>query len=454
MNMPDLSPQSSPLISRFKRAYRYSELRKLQLWLKGKTLHWSLFLILACFTLGGLLVYHHYLYSHLYAVRIDGVEVGLVRDPGEVEQFLYDLTCKSSSFYQMELSPEQEITLIREHRPGEADNIELTKEALRQKLCFIADAVMVTVDGAPVAPVSTPEEVGQVVEQVCRAFESENEQVELVDVELAEEIAGQKCTVSPEQVYTAEEIASLLTRQEYDPELFLYSRELIASRFGRNELDDEAGVAVPAVHVRSVEKITVEERIPFSTVYTSSNSIYRGESRVASPGKDGLQAVTYRVTRENGVEQSREAVSKRVITEPAARVVERGTRLRFAWPVAGGGRITQRFHGRHRGIDIAASPNTSILAAESGVVVRSAWGRSQGNYIVINHGSYYTVYLHNNANLVSAGQRVSRGQSIARLGSTGKSTGPHLHFEVRRSAGSNWGGWYTHPAINPLQFFR
>ena len=57
------------------------------------------------------------------------------------------------------------------------------KEALRQKLCFIADAVMVTVDGAPVAPVSTPEEVGQVVEQVCRAFESENEQVELVDVE-------------------------------------------------------------------------------------------------------------------------------------------------------------------------------------------------------------------------------------------------------------------------------
>jgi len=56
-------------------------------------------------------------------------------------------------------------------------------------------------------------------------------------------------------------------------------------RFGRNELDDEAGVAVPAVHVRSVEKITVEERIPFSTVYTSSNSIYRGEQSSCFPGQ-------------------------------------------------------------------------------------------------------------------------------------------------------------------------
>ncbi len=83
----------------------------------------------------------------------------------------------------------------------------------------------------------------------------------------------------------------------------------------------------------------------------------------------------------------------------------------------------------------------------------AGWGSSQGNYIVIYHGGYYTLYLHNNVNLVSAGQKVSRGQVIARLGSTGNSTGPHLHFEIRRSIGPNWGGWYVHPAVNPLQFY-
>lgn len=453
MGMPGLSPQRKPFISRLKRAYRHSKLIKLQRWLKGKTLHWSLYLVLSCLALGGLLRFHYYLYCHLYAVRMDGIEVGLVRDPGEVEQFLDDLTCKCSSLYQMELFPEQEITLTREYRPDEPDDIQMTRDALMQRLSFLTDAVMVTVDGTPVAPVSTAEGVDRIIEAVCLAFVSDDERVELLDVELLEEISGEKCTVPPEQVYTSEDIASLLTRQKHAPEMLVASRDLVISRFGRNEPDNEAGLAVPAVHVRSVEQITVEERIPFATSYTSTDKMYAGESRVVSPGEYGLQEITYRVTRENGVEQSREAVSSSVITEPVTQVVERGTLRRFAWPVAGGGRINQRFHAGHRGIDIGAPLNTSILAAESGVVVRSSRGSSQGNYIIINHGGYYTLYLHNNVNLVSAGQRVSRGQTIARLGSTGHSTGPHLHFEIRRSIGSSWGGWYTHPAINPLQFY-
>ncbi len=450
--MPEVPSQRKTPFSRLKRIYQRSELMKLKRWLKGKTLHWSLYLVFTCLVLGGLLQLQYYLYSHLYAVRLEGVEIGLVRDAGEVEQFLEELTCSCSSLYGMELYPEQEITLSREYRPGEVEDLRQTTDALMQQLTFLTDAILVTVDGSPVAPVAAMNGVDMVVEGLCSAFVSEDEGVVLMDVKLLEEIAGEKCTVSPEQVYASEEIVSLLTGQRNDPEMLLASRAMIASRFGRSELEDEEP-AVPAVHVRSIEKVTVKEQIPFATEYLSSDKMYAGESRVVSQGEHGLQEATYLVSSENGVEQSRETVSTKVITEPVAQVVERGTLKRFAWPVAGGGRITQRFHGGHTGIDIAAPMNTSVFAAESGVVVVSGWGSGQGNYIVINHGSHYTLYLHNNANLVSVGQKVSRGQTIARLGSTGRSTGPHLHFEIRRSVGSNWGGWYTHPALNPLQFY-
>lgn len=448
--MPDLASSIKLFRSRLKRAYRHSELARLQRWLKGKTLHWSLYLLLSGLVLGGVLYFHHYRYSHLYAVRIDGTEVGAVRSAEKIEQFLEDLTAKCSSFYQMELYPEQEITLVREYRPNEVDSTEAVRKALRQRLSFLTDAVMVTVDGVSVAPVSTAEGVKRVEEAVCLSFVSSSAQVELLELELCEKISGRCCTVSPELVYTPGEVAFLLTREKPEPDLLVASRETLPSRDGVNRLEGRIG---PEVHVKSVEQITVEEEVPFTTSYTYSDKMYLGESREAIPGENGLQMSTYRVTRENGVEQSRETVSNTVVVEPVTRVVEKGTLKRFGWPVAGGGKITQRFHNGHRGIDIAAALNTSVLAAESGVVVVSSWGSSQGNYIVIRHDAYFTVYLHNCKNLVSVGQRVSRGQTIARLGSTGNSTGPHLHFEIRRRTGYYWGGWCTHPAINPLQFY-
>lgn len=451
--MPDTSSQKKSKAALFARNPLYRELIKLRRRLRGKTLHWSLYLFCSCLVLGGLLQLHNYLYCHLYAVSFDGTEIGLARDPGEVEQLLEELTCRCGTFYGMEIYPAQEITLNREYRPDEREDIQALRETMMQRLTFLTDAVMVTVDGSPVAPVSTMNGVERVAEELCSAFVCEDEGVEMLDVHLLEEIAGEECTVPPEQVYSPERIASVLTEQDPDPGLLLASREIIASRYGRSVLGRGSGSSVPEVHVQSVEKITVEERIPCDTAYISSDRMYLGESRVVSEGVDGLREATYRITRENGVETARETLSSKVITEPEARVVERGTLRKFAWPVAGGGRISQRFHAGHRAIDIAAPLNTSILAAESGVVVVNGWGSSQGNYIVINHGAYYTLYLHNNANLVSVGQRVSRGQTIARLGSTGHSTGPHLHFEIRRSIGSSWSGWYIHPAIDPLQFF-
>lgn len=122
---------------------------------------------------------------------------------------------------------------------------------------------------------------------------------------------------------------------------------------------------------------------------------------------------------------------------------ERKTSAPNFFPTSGG-TITSGFGGRanpfnysrrenHPGIDIAGDYGYPIYAAGSGYVMQSEWYYGYGNYIKINHGyGYTTAYGHMSALLVSAGEKVKKGQLIGRMGSTGYSTGPHLHFELRK----------------------
>jgi len=112
------------------------------------------------------------------------------------------------------------------------------------------------------------------------------------------------------------------------------------------------------------------------------------------------------------------------------------------WPLRG--RIASTFGWRvhpilrykkyHNGLDIAVPSGTNVKAVDHGIVVVCGWQGGYGNYIAIKHGNgISSCYGHNSKLLVKNGQRVSKGQVIARAGSTGLSTGPHLHFEIRRN---------------------
>lgn len=124
--------------------------------------------------------------------------------------------------------------------------------------------------------------------------------------------------------------------------------------------------------------------------------------------------------------------------------------ISFKWPCPSSGRISSGFGIRtsptkgassnHQGIDIPASTGAAITAAASGTVVISTYSYSAGNYIMISHGGgVYTVYMHCSQILASEGQTVKQGQTIAKVGSTGYSTGSHLHFGIRS------GGRYVNP---------
>ena len=118
---------------------------------------------------------------------------------------------------------------------------------------------------------------------------------------------------------------------------------------------------------------------------------------------------------------------------------------RYIWPVPGHGRISSGWGDgrRHNGIDIAAPKGTKIVAAADGVVVSAnssnRWGSGWGYYVKINHGNgYETIYAHLSSVSVSVGQSVKAGQEVGKMGSTGRSTGNHLHFGTSKN-----GRWYN-----------
>ncbi len=133
----------------------------------------------------------------------------------------------------------------------------------------------------------------------------------------------------------------------------------------------------------------------------------------------------------------------RVATTPDAGAVSAtGT---FVWPAAG--RITQGYRFYHKAVDIANRAGGNILAGDAGTVTVAGWpdGYGYGNRVVIDHGNgYQTLYAHLSVIQVSSGQRVNRGDVIGQMGNTGRSTGTHLHFEIRQ------GG----VLLNPLGFLN
>jgi murein DD-endopeptidase MepM/ murein hydrolase activator NlpD len=109
----------------------------------------------------------------------------------------------------------------------------------------------------------------------------------------------------------------------------------------------------------------------------------------------------------------------------------------FIWPVPSTKRISSYFGSRrgrhHDGIDIPAKSGTSIIASADGKVMHSGWMRGYGRVVIVKHpGGHHTVYAHNSKNIVKKGHKVSQGQVIAKVGSSGRSSGPHLHFEIRK----------------------
>lgn len=199
---------------------------------------------------------------------------------------------------------------------------------------------------------------------------------------------------------------------------------------------------VPLITVVATRQVTVDEETPYAVEVKKDDSMFSGEKKVVQKGVPGQRTVTYLITRENGLETGREICWQNIISEPINEVVVKGSQTmlasrggsaRMSWPCSGG--IVSPFGLRggrmHEGIDLGAAYGSRVSAAAGGTVIAAGWEGGYGKTVDLSHGGgVVTRYAHLSSINVSAGQRVERGQLIGLVGSTGNSTGPHLHFEV------------------------
>ncbi|MBQ7124388.1 MAG: peptidoglycan DD-metalloendopeptidase family protein [Oscillospiraceae bacterium] len=208
--------------------------------------------------------------------------------------------------------------------------------------------------------------------------------------------------------------------------------------------------SVSFLTVTSTRREVYTEEVPYPVNVTKSDKYYNTYSKITKKGVPGEQLVTAFVTYEDGVAVSKQVLATEIITEPIAaeKVVgtknpiysvgnSSGTSKGFIWPTnKAGARVSCEIWGYrgHTGMDITGTGKGSpIYASAAGKVVKVKWGSSgYGYHIIIDHGGgIQTLYAHCSNMYVKVGQYVNQGDVIAAMGSTGNSTGTHLHFEIR-----------------------
>lgn len=218
-----------------------------------------------------------------------------------------------------------------------------------------------------------------------------------------------------------------------------------------------------------VEMYTVEDKISkYKTIYEYDENQYVGYEKVKQKGENGLERVSQRLKIENGITVYVDPKGKETLKQTKDQVIVKGEKAipnvgdlgDWAWPSESGWTNASGYSWRihpvtgvrtfHEGIDIAGTGyNSDIYAANNGTVTTRKYSSTYGYYIVINHNNgYYTLYAHMNkfASGISVGDTVSKGQLIGYVGSTGVSTGPHIHFEVWKNC--------HHCIINPMSLYR
>ncbi len=201
---------------------------------------------------------------------------------------------------------------------------------------------------------------------------------------------------------------------------------------------------VPILSVRTVIKETYTKDIPFEEELLKDETLYENTSAIQQAGIMGKEKLTDEVTKINGEETSRKSLKIEEISKPVKQIKRVGTKKRplttgsgtFLRPTVGSlsSRYGSRWGRTHTGIDIQGAYGTPIMAADGGVVTFAGWEDGYGNYIIINHeNGYQTAYAHCSTLSKKVGDRVKKGETIAKMGNSGRVTGTHLHFEVKKN---------------------
>ncbi|WP_339060779.1 peptidoglycan DD-metalloendopeptidase family protein [Tepidibacillus marianensis] len=426
----------------------------------------------------------------LYHVYADGKLVGTVNSKNVIEEWKKDQLEKAQTTYNLKsIASSNKITYQEETIFKGQFNNEETVKSLNHIFHIEANGTAIVINGKKVGVVKDKATADQILERIKQGYSPKVEKgkvkaaslngsdVKVEGVSIKEKVNISQVSVSPDEVMTEEQFLKLVKQGTLEQKKYKVQDKdtisEIANKHGLTtkqlyqlnpdlsgeliHIGDELNVTAvkPLLTVLVKETVVQQEAIPYTTQYQNDSSMYKNQLRTTQTGKNGSKTVTYEVYTENGVQTQRKVLNEKIVTKPVDQIIKRGTKVApsrgsgsLTWP-AFGGIISSPFGGRwgrmHEGIDISGVSNHSIKAADSGVISFTGWKNGYGNTTIINHNNgMQTWYAHQSEILVSVGTRVDKGQVIGVMGSTGRSTGTHLHFEVHVGGGVR----------NPLNYVR
>ena len=455
-------------------------------------------LMAATFTLGFANADAKDSFKEIYHLYNGDEYIGAVSNEEMIKEIIAAKKQEASNQYKdMVVDVGSNITVIPEQVFTAAANDSETAKKLENALAVEAEAQAITVNGEAVAYVKDADEYEKtmnllklqyVTQQELDALNngsstalvplSQNNQTHITEISFKETITKEKVKIDPAKILTAEKAAELLLSGTLEKETYnvqqgdvlgsiakahnISIKELLGLNPGLTEtsvlnIGQPLNVTVekPLVTVKVVMEKFKVEKIDFKNIIEEDAAMLKGESKVKQEGKAGQKEVLYTITSENGVRTDKQVTKEVVTAEPVDYIKVVGTKVipsrgtgTFVWPAVGGyisSNMGARWGAQHRGIDIARPSNYTIKASDNGVVTFTGWDGTYGNKIVVNHNNgYETIYAHLSSITVSVGQVVGQGAKIGIMGSTGNSTGTHLHFEVHKNGS----------LINPLSVLQ
>lgn len=345
-------------------------------------------------------------YMMSYAVKINGETVGTTRNLYAIREAVTKTEERLTDTLGYEYSIDTEVMPVFATQVMDAQELE---EEIIHSIPDVELLWVINVNGEIVGACGTKEEADTILSGIMDKYITES----TVTVEFLQEVTVTEAYVSCDTLKDTDEITRLLTE-------------------------------ILSVHTTAEE--TEHRVIPCDVEYYDTSELYEGEYQVTRDGTDMEQMVTVSVDYLNGNEILRTEIASETIVEAVSQQVARGTTERpptasygvYIWPAEGvissdfGYRTVSVGSSDHKGIDIAGEADSDIVAADGGEVIFAGDGGGYGNLVKIRHDNgAVTYYGHCSSLAVSEGERVARGQVIAYMGTTGVSTGVHLHFEVR-----------------------
>ncbi|MBU9722324.1 MULTISPECIES: peptidoglycan DD-metalloendopeptidase family protein [Bacillaceae] len=419
----------------------------------------------------------------IYHVFYGDEKMGVVDNPELIEELKENQIEKYKDQYnEFQLSFKEDIEIVPEVVFSNTAFNEETVKHLKDSAVLSALTYEVVVGDKSVGHVNANEDIDTLVDTLKLEYVSveeleqyyAGEEIELtknseriVNISFSEEISWEESAAKLDDVYSLKEIIKVIQQGTLEEESYTVEAGDVLSTIASEhdlsmeeiqllnpgitegtllQIGDELNVTVlkPMVSVIVEKEIKQEETIAYETETKDDDDVWQGTTKVTQEGKDGKKLVHYTTTYENGRTVDRETVAEEIMKEPTNKVVIRGTKTspsrgtgNLAWPAVGGyisSHYGPRWGRMHNGIDIARPSNYNILAADNGTVSSARYENGYGNTVRINHNNgMETLYAHLSSIDVSVGQTVGKGQVIGRMGSTGNSTGIHLHFEVRQN---------------------